>query len=365
MKKYIIKALYVFFAFIFLVSCDKEAEITKLAVINFPQTFAGSTNSVVLNATTDSVTVVTFNWAAVSYGINAAVTYSLQFDVPSDTTTTTPWSNAVEIVVGNDVLTKSILGVDLNNIALNSLGLTSGEVSQVVVRAKSFVDRAAYSNAITLNVTPYVPPVVVPTYPSLWVPGDYQGWNPATAPTIVSINSDGLYEGYVNIPDGGTYHLKYTNQPDFDHLVYGDGGSGILSSKSTAADIILPSSGYYELSANLNTMIWTATKTTWGIIGDATPGGWTTDTQMTYDKTNQVWTVTCDMVTSGSFKFRANNAWKIDFGIDGNGNLQYADNPLYPYNGNLSNLTVPSSGNYTITLDLHVAGQYTFKLKKN
>jgi len=71
------------------------------------------------------------------------------------------------------------------------------------------------------------------------------------------------------------------------------------------------------------------------------------------------------MVTAGSFKFRANNAWKIDFGIDATGKLGYVDNPLFPYNGKLSNLTVPSDGNYTITLDLHVPGQYSYKLKKN
>ncbi|MDR3652093.1 MAG: SusE domain-containing protein [Paludibacter sp.] len=366
MKKYIIRTLYVFFALILFASCDNNAEITKLGIINFPQTFKSSTNSVVITAANDSTSVISFNWPSVTYGIKAPVTYSLQFDVPSDTLTTTPWSKAVEVTVGNDVLTKSMLGTDLNKIALNSLGLTSGVAGDVVVRVKSYVDRAAYSNVITLSVNPYVPPVVVVGYPSLWVPGDYQGWNPATAPTIVSVNSDKLYEGYINIPAGGTLQYKYTAQANWTPMAYGDGGSGtLIEANYSGGNFTAPSAGYYELSANLNTMTWTATKTTWSILGDATPGLWATDTEMNYDATNQVWTVTCNMVSTGSFKFRANDAWKIDFGIDSTGKLAYADNPLYPYNGNLSNLTVPTSGNYTITLDLHIAGQYTYTLKKN
>jgi len=86
---------------------------------------------------------------------------------------------------------------------------------------------------------------------------------------------------------------------------------------------------------------------------------------LTYDVTSKTWSVTCDMLSTGSFKFRANSAWKIDFGIDATGKLKYADNPLYPYDGTLLNLTVPTSGNYTITLDLHNSGLYTYKLKKN
>ena len=362
MKKYFIKALYVFFAFILFASCKEEAVITTLGIVNFPKTFASSTNSVVITATNDSASVISFNWASVSYGIKGAATYTLQFDIPSDTATTTPWSKATDIPVGDDLLTLSMLGVDLNNIAINSLGLTPGVVGEVVVRVKSFIDRPAYSNAITLSVNPYVPPVIV-VGQVLWVTSP--GWNISSAPNIVSVDSNKLYEGYVYIPVGGSTQIKYSSSPDLTHLVYGDGGAGLLSTDKSAGYLNLPSDGYFELSANLNNMTWTATKTTWSILGDASPGLWVTDTPLTYDPTTKVWTVTCDMKTAGSFKFRANNAWKIDFGIDATGKMGYVDNPLYPYNGTLSNLTVPSDGNYTITLDLHVPGQYSYKLKKN
>jgi len=365
MKKYIFRTLFTLTIAAMFVSCDDMSEITKLSVINFPGTMTCSNNNIVVTADNGDQTLTSFNWAAVSYGIQAQVTYSLQFDLPSDTIGTTPWSQAQEILVGDDILSTGITGNQINTLA-EYFGLEAGISSTMVVRVKSYVDRNAYSNAVSIEVTPYEAPVVTPTYPSLWVPGDYQGWDPASAPTIVSVNSDNLYEGYIYIPEGGTLQYKYTAQADWTPMAYGDGGNGtLIEANYSGGNFTAPSAGYYELSANLNNMTWTATLTTWSIIGDATPGGWSTDTPMTYDASNQIWTVTCDMTTNASFKFRANNAWNIDFGIDSNGNLKYADNPLYPYDGSLSNLTVPSSGNYTITLDLHKAGNYAYKLKKN
>ena len=172
---------------------------------------------------------------------------------------------------------------------------------------------------------------------------------------------EGLYEGYIDFPAGGVHYFKYTSTPDWGHVVYGDGGNGNLTVNGKAS-LVVPDGGYYELSADLSKNKWTATKTTWSIIGNATPGGWEKDTPLTYDSVKQVWTATVAITASGSFKFRANNAWKIDFGIDEAGDLQYADNPLLPYNAGLRDLTVPSDGMYIVTLDLHVPGSYTYSL---
>ena len=365
MKKNILKTLFIIIAFTFLASCDNETEITKLSVISFPQTFTASNNSVVISSANDETLAVRFSWEEVNYGIKATVTYTLQFDVPKDTIGATPWSKAFEVVAGEGILTKEFTANEINAIAINALGMEPGEVSKMVVRVKSFVDRPAFSNSISIDVNPFLPPIVIPDVPTLWVFGDYQNWSPTTAATIVSNNSDGLYEGYVYIPAGGTNQIKYANQPDLNHIVYGDGGAGNLSTEATAGNITLPSDGYYELSANLNTMKWTATKTTWAIIGGATPGGWDTETPLTYNPTTKVWTVSCDLKADGNtFKFRANNAWKISMSVDGNGKLVYVDNPLYPYNPQ-PDIPVTTAGNYTITLDLHIPGQYSFKMKMN
>jgi starch-binding outer membrane protein SusE/F len=51
--------------------------------------------------------------------------------------------------------------------------------------------------------------------------------------------------------------------------------------------------------------------------------------------------------------------------VDAAGKLVYADNPFYGYTAGLNNLTVPADGNYTITLDLHDASNYSYILHKN
>ncbi len=54
--------------------------------------------------------------------------------------------------------------------------------------------------------------------------------------------------------------------------------------------------------------------TTVGVIGDATPGGWDNDTDMTQDKDSMhLWTATMTL-KSGFVKFRANNDWAVNWG---------------------------------------------------
>ena len=42
-----------------------------------------------------------------------------------------------------------------------------------------------------------------------------------------------------------------------------------------------------------------------------------------------------------------------------------AINPNYTYNPKLKQITVPADGNYTVTLDLHVSGDYTYSVVRN
>jgi len=94
-------------------------------------------------------------------------------------------------------------------------------------------------------------------------------------------------------------------------------------------------------------------KTDWGIIGDATPGGWDSDQMMTYDPSSKLWTITLDL-TAGSFKFRANNAWDINLGDTG------ADGIL-DYGGD--NIPISQSGTYMISLKLGIP-DYTYVVER-
>jgi len=349
-----------------LASCKKDGEQYSLQVGGFNAgALTASPGNIVLQSVNDDENAVTFEWSGAGFGKQPVVSYTLQLDTPADTTAN-HWTTAKNFTIPAGALKYSYLTKDLNNL-LNTMGLTPGVANAVVVRIKADVNQyngatstiaPVYTNVVALQITPYGL--------SLYVPGDYQSWSPDTAPQLAPVaGKPGLYEGYVNMPGAGAHYFKYTNAPDWDHTNYGDGGNGAFSTDGLAAGLSVPDGGYYYLTANLNNNTWTATKTTWGIIGDATPGGWDNDTQLTYDETAQVWKVTANMVRSGSFKFRANNAWALDFGIDNNGVLVYADNPFLGYTPDLNNLSVSADGNYTIVLDLHVAGKYTYVLNKN
>lgn len=343
-------------------ACKKDGVLTYLDVVNFPAGFNASTNNIIITPNNLDSSVITFSWSAVSFKIDAPVTYKLQLTMPADTIGSSAWSTAVTIDAGSNVLSKSFNGANLNTIAISQLGLVPDSVSTIVARVVATLDRAVYSNAVVVKFKPYKAPV----RNVLWVPGEYQGWNPATAPEIAEApGRPKMYEGYYYMPGSGPKYFKFTNAQDWNHINYGDGGNGSFSTDGAAGGLFVPDGGYYQLTANLNTNKWTATKTTWSIIGDATPGGWGGDTQMTYDPVSQVWKLTADMKAGGSFKFRANNEWVIDFGIDGTKKLVYADHPFFGYTGGLDNLSVPSDGNYTITLDLHISQNYTYELKKN
>ncbi len=350
----------------FFAGCKKDATLTYLVDVPFNGQLVASTNEVELTTVNNNESVVTFSWPAVKFRIEAPVNYKLQLSLPADTIGNRLWDKGATIDVGNDVLLKSFTGAELNALALNNLALAPDVASTVVARVIATMDRPVYSNAIALQVTPFR----VTTLAVLYIPGDYQGWNPGAAPVIREFpDRTKMFEGYVYIPNGGSYQFKMTPQPDWTPMAYGDatGTSGdIIEANYAGGNMSVATGGYYYLTANMNNFKWTATATTWSILGDASPGGWSTDTPLTYDPATQVWKVTTDMVANGSFKFRANNAWALDFGIDPvTKELRYADNPFLGYTPDLANLTVPENGNYTITLDLHNAGNYTYTIVKN
>jgi hypothetical protein len=189
----------------------------------------------------------------------------------------------------------------------------------------------------------------VKAWTSLWVPGDYEGWNPATAPTLNAIDGAGSYEGYINIPSGGA-NFKFNSLPSWSGTNYGAGaGSGTLS--TSGPNINIASGGYYQILANTNNSTWSATATTWGLIGDF--NGWSTDAPMTYNSSTNQWTGTITVGAAGGFKFRANGGWALNYGDNGaTGYLEQGG----------ANISI-TPGTHTITLDLHVSGGYYYTIK--
>ncbi|MDO5524058.1 MAG: SusF/SusE family outer membrane protein [Bacteroidia bacterium] len=208
---------------------------------------------------------------------------------------------------------------------------------------------------ITLNMLEYTYTIEIigEMNLTLYVPGGHQGWAPDTAPTLFSRNYDFKYEGYVYFPEPNT-EFKFTSQPGWEGINYGNGGNGNLSTDGGAGNLSVSEAGYYKLDADLSSSPYTynLTKTEWGLIGDATAGGWDNSTPMTFNPETGVWTVTTTL-SEGAFKFRANNGWDINLG----GNLSQLS-----YGGD--NITGIEAATYLVTLDLSDPSAYKATLIK-
>jgi hypothetical protein len=185
----------------------------------------------------------------------------------------------------------------------------------------------------------------------LYVPGGHQGWSPSTAPIVYSPNLDWKFDGYVYMQGGNEF--KFTSDPDWGHTNYGDGGDGTLS--TDGGNLTVSETGFYRLTVDLSKepYTYTATSTDWGLIGDATPGGWDASTPMTLNSATGEWSVTTTLGGGKAFKFRANNGWDINLGGVAN-NLTYGGD----------NIPVAADGTYLITLKLGDASAYTYTIVK-
>ena len=95
-------------------------------------------------------------------------------------------------------------------------------------------------------------------------------------------------------------------------------------------------------NGNPSTMVLSPQGLTWGLIGAATPGGWDSETPMTYDAEKGCWSCTVAL-TAGEMKFRANGSW--DSGIDLGGSL---DDLVFKG----GNIAVTDAGNYLVEMYL-------------
>ncbi|MFV5685145.1 SusE domain-containing protein [Flavobacterium sp. GB2R13] len=318
MKKYINK-LFVICTLLFLgVSCENDAILTSLKEVNFSGPIEASSNTIVISTENENLSVLTLSWPAVTFPVNAPVTYALEFDIPADAVGATAWSKAVRVEVGVDVLSKAFSGSDLNKMAIK-LGLPVDVAGKIVVRVESTLDRKIHSNPIELNVTPFAKKVV---FGAIYMPGSYQGWNEKTAAELKAIDS-GIYQGYVTFPETQGLGFKFMNERSWSQFYGADANGNIVNGSDT--DFQIAKAGSYQMTVNLNTAKWSSIPYAWGIVGDGTHAptsddanyGWNHSVPMNYDHVNKVWKITANLLP-GNVKFRLNNAWTINYGPKNN-----------------------------------------------
>jgi len=329
-------------------SCKKDE--TKATLSSTPKAsvlnLASGAKIILLKA--NKLDSIGYNWSKSEFGQAVVITYALQMDKAGNN-----FKDALILSQVNNIDSLKIMTGDLNTkILIMEFDPTKPEPMDLEFRIQASINQyldPLNSATVPQTITPYYEPII---YPLLGVPGSYQGWNPAdSSTTIASLKSDNKYEGYIYF-NADNVEFKYTKGPSWDNNWGDDGADGTLN--PGGANIKAGAAGYYKLNANLNTLTHTFLRTTWGVIGDATPGGWNTDTDMTYDVTTKTWSVTLDL-TAANIKFRANHAWDLNYGDNGaNGTLEEGGD----------NIAVPSGGNYTVTMDLSKP-VYKYKLKKN
>jgi len=198
------------------------------------------------------------------------------------------------------------------------------------------------------------PPKSTQAYPVLNCPGSYQGWNPADPKNVVaSAGSNSQYEGYLYFATGST---QFKLAQGSWNVNWGDDGSLTGKLKHGGDNFNVADAGYYKVNCDTAAMTYTILKTTWGVIGDATPGGWGTDTPMAYDTASKTWKVTLDLLGGKGLKFRANGGWDLNYGDNGQ--------KLGLLKAGGDNITIPEDGSYNVTMKLGYP-DYTYSIVRN
>lgn len=171
----------------------------------------------------------------------------------------------------------------------------------------------------------------------LYTPGESNGWSQIQSQRLTTENCKDYY-GYAYL--SGTF--KFTSAPNWDGTNYGAGTTpGTLSTDVDAKNLTVPAPGLYYCNVDIPALTYEFTPiNTIGVIGDATPSGWGSDTALTSSDNGLVWSGTMEL-KAGTFKFRANNDWDINLG-----------GSLSELTLNGANITSPGAGTYEIILSL-------------
>lgn len=313
--------------------------------------------------TTYYVRAYATNSAGTAYG--AQVSFTTLVDLPVVTTaaainvTKTGAISGGEVTYdgGGDITARGLVWSMSENPTINDNNIDGGSGTGVFISTLDGLDlsttyhvRAYATNSAGTAYGDDISFTTLADITKFWAVGDYNGWdNSDNAQYIISTaTSNGLAEGYVYLKKGG---IKLATDHSWDDAhTFGDDGSGGLT--NPGGNISVAADGYYRIQANLSDMTYSLTETVWGIIGDATAGGWGDQTNMTYDPNSLTFHLAAHLTSGGSFKFRGTSDWAANYGSTA------ADGVTLNTDG--ENIPVDVEGDYAITLDLSHPNEYTY-----
>ncbi len=375
MKQFINSFLILLLSVFILSGCKKEESQNVIAIPSASTlAFKSSVNTVTLTETVAANKVVTFSFNAPNYGVKVVPTYTLQFDLPSDTSGTNAWGNAVEVKLSGDSLHRAFLGRELNTILAAQLLLPIGVNSTIAVRLKADLNqntglatnvKPIYST-LTMVVNPYRSYI---EYPALLVEGANSWKTPATRTNgylLASSKFNSKYEGFLNLPNadgwgGDGFKLISTT----DAKKYGWGSSAttikVVTNAGDGGLWLTPAPNYMKVNVDLDALTVTYTPVKFYVTGE--DNGWSVSaTPMIYNPATGVWVASNVALTAGkAFQFTANGSYEIGYKLDKEGGvLVFAGAPTW---GGV-NIPVAKTGVFTVTLDMSGGeGNYTYSVK--
>lgn len=302
----------------------------------------------------------TFTWDAADFGVRTQINYSIEAS----------YNDGAKLVLftGMDGTSSEQTYESLNNILALSvedggLGVPSGEPTDVdfYISATIGTDfEKFYSAPVTVRMTVTT---AERTYPRIWVIGDYCGWNFDNAQGLFCFSGDEVtYEAIVDFGEKAANGFKLSGEAGWnDACNWGTDGDAAapeteapsitLISSGGSGNIMVYSKRFYRFVFDRSTLTLSnkLSFNSMGIIGDATPGGWDTDTEMNFDTKKQRFWVDVTL-SAGEFKFRADNDWAINFGG--------ADGRLSQNGDNIK----ATAGNYRVYATLNNSAEITYEL---
>ena len=261
--------------------------------------------------TTSTVTLTVGEASAIDF--NTVTADSVQLFVPKVVSTHPVASQSLTALLTYNGKTATLNASESGKVkstelvsAVENLYGKNGDLHKVAVTVTDKVKLVRGEGfSLTQNVTASVTCVAPAFTQYLYMSGDANGWsfnNP-----LYSAAGDGKYTGFMYLNQNG---FKFATQQDWNGTDY---GTGLVEKGSNI--VMTEPAGFYKVDVDLTSQALTYTAINRvGVIGSATAGGWDSDQAMTYNAAEKCWEIKGITLTEGEMKFRANNAWELDWG---------------------------------------------------
>ena len=311
--------------------CNKDE--TKVEILMNPNLPSLETPPDLTLLRTNGLDTLEFNGTPVDPGFRASANYFLEACASGNN-----FKDAVVLYSGIQDLSIKLSVSALNGMLLKKF--PADTVSSVDFRIRSVLVVDAGTGALGTSAMPltYSSPITTKSVTVYGLPR-LDLINSGIAQKIESALGDGSYTGFVKLDAAKPFTLK---DPDAN-ITYGSNGAALAVN---GAAITAPSSGWYKLDADTKALTYLNSPYMIGLIGDATPNGWSApDSKMDYDAQSGSWVITITLI-DGSVKFRKNDDWNqgVNLGIGPGYSLDNLFN-----DGTSANIPV-TAGNYTIRL---------------